>query len=177
MSRKVSYYTSGKFAFAFLKPRQENRWWRVNPKRRSRATSRPQKGPTLINEFRPSHLPHTATMLLHRDATLTVVDFSVGLSQYHCCIQLSLRRPPFGRLGPCNLHRKPVVRLCMLQHHLVWWIVVGLVSGALAKALMPGTRDKPQGCLMTMALGIAGSVIVGYVMRYVLHDQGNGGWI
>lgn len=43
------------------------------------------------------------------------------------------------------------------------WLVVGLVVGALAKLLMPG-RD-PGGCLVTIALGIAGAFIGGWIGR------------
>jgi len=55
--------------------------------------------------------------------------------------------------------------------HFVWWIAVGLVAGVLAKALVPGGRDKPEGCLLTILLGIAGSVLVGFVLHSVLHWQ------
>jgi uncharacterized membrane protein YeaQ/YmgE (transglycosylase-associated protein family) len=44
-------------------------------------------------------------------------------------------------------------------------IVVGLVVGAIAKFLMPG-RD-PGGALITILLGIAGSVIAGLIGRSV----------
>lgn len=41
------------------------------------------------------------------------------------------------------------------------WIVLGLVAGALAKFLMPG--DDPGGCAVTIALGIAGALVGGYI--------------
>ncbi len=41
------------------------------------------------------------------------------------------------------------------------WILLGLIAGAIAKALHPG-RD-PQGCLITMFIGIIGAVIGGWV--------------
>jgi uncharacterized membrane protein YeaQ/YmgE (transglycosylase-associated protein family) len=41
------------------------------------------------------------------------------------------------------------------------WIVLGLVAGALAKFLMPG-RD-PAGCLITVALGIVGALLGGWI--------------
>lgn len=47
----------------------------------------------------------------------------------------------------------------------LWMIVVGLVVGAIAKFLMPG-RD-PGGALITILLGIAGSVIAGLIGRSV----------
>jgi len=44
-------------------------------------------------------------------------------------------------------------------------IIVGLVVGALAKLIMPG-RD-PGGMLITMLLGIAGSLVAGAIGRAV----------
>jgi uncharacterized membrane protein YeaQ/YmgE (transglycosylase-associated protein family) len=41
------------------------------------------------------------------------------------------------------------------------WIVFGLVAGGLAKLLMPG--KDPGGCLITMALGIGGALIGGFL--------------
>jgi len=41
------------------------------------------------------------------------------------------------------------------------WIVLGLVAGALAKWFMPG--DDKGGLLVTMALGIAGSFVGGWL--------------
>jgi len=41
------------------------------------------------------------------------------------------------------------------------WILLGLVAGALAKFLMPG-RD-PAGCIITVALGIVGAMIGGWI--------------
>ncbi|HSI71650.1 MAG TPA: GlsB/YeaQ/YmgE family stress response membrane protein [Fimbriimonas sp.] len=45
--------------------------------------------------------------------------------------------------------------------NILWYIIVGVIAGALAKALMPGTDREPKGCLMTMLLGIAGAVVMG----------------
>jgi uncharacterized membrane protein YeaQ/YmgE (transglycosylase-associated protein family) len=47
----------------------------------------------------------------------------------------------------------------------LWMIIVGLVVGAIAKFLMPG-RD-PGGALITILLGIAGSVVAGLIGRSV----------
>lgn len=41
------------------------------------------------------------------------------------------------------------------------WIVLGLIAGALAKMIMPG-RDG-GGWLITMALGIAGAFVGGWI--------------
>lgn len=41
------------------------------------------------------------------------------------------------------------------------WIVFGLIAGALAKWIMPG--KDPGGFLVTMAIGIAGAFVGGFV--------------
>ena len=43
--------------------------------------------------------------------------------------------------------------------HFIWMLIIGLIAGAIAKAIMPG-RD-PGGIIVTMLLGIAGSFIGG----------------
>lgn len=43
------------------------------------------------------------------------------------------------------------------------WIVFGAIAGLIAKAIMPG-RD-PGGCIITILLGIVGSVIGGFIGR------------
>jgi uncharacterized membrane protein YeaQ/YmgE (transglycosylase-associated protein family) len=47
--------------------------------------------------------------------------------------------------------------------HFLGMCLIGLLAGALAKLLMPG-RD-PGGILITMLLGIAGSVVAGFLGR------------
>src|SRR6185436_4804261 len=47
--------------------------------------------------------------------------------------------------------------------NLLWAIIVGLIAGVLAKLLMPG-RD-PGGMLVTIGIGIAGSVIANLLGR------------
>lgn len=44
---------------------------------------------------------------------------------------------------------------------ILWMIIIGFVIGLVARALMPG-RD-PAGFIMTVILGIVGSVIAGYL--------------
>lgn len=46
----------------------------------------------------------------------------------------------------------------------LYWILLGLVAGALAKFLVPG-RD-PSGCIITIVLGIAGAFIGGWLGTY-----------
>ena len=41
------------------------------------------------------------------------------------------------------------------------WIVLGLIAGAIAKAIMPG--KDPGGIIITMLLGIVGAIIGGFV--------------
>jgi uncharacterized membrane protein YeaQ/YmgE (transglycosylase-associated protein family) len=43
----------------------------------------------------------------------------------------------------------------------IWWLIVGLIAGALARLIMPG-RD-PMGIIATILLGIVGSVLGGLV--------------
>lgn len=44
---------------------------------------------------------------------------------------------------------------------LISWIVLGLIAGAIAKALMPG-RD-PGGCIITIVIGIVGALLGGFL--------------
>jgi uncharacterized membrane protein YeaQ/YmgE (transglycosylase-associated protein family) len=43
----------------------------------------------------------------------------------------------------------------------LWWIVIGLLAGGIAKAVMPG--KDPGGCIITILLGIGGAVVAGFV--------------
>ena len=47
---------------------------------------------------------------------------------------------------------------------ILYWVLLGLVAGALAKFLMPG-RD-PAGCIFTIILGVIGAVVGGWVGTY-----------
>jgi uncharacterized membrane protein YeaQ/YmgE (transglycosylase-associated protein family) len=47
--------------------------------------------------------------------------------------------------------------------HIIWSLLVGLVVGAIAKLLMPG--KDPGGIIVTALLGIAGSVLAGFLGR------------
>lgn len=46
---------------------------------------------------------------------------------------------------------------------IIGWIIFGLIAGIIAKAIMPG-RD-PGGCIITILIGIAGSLIGGFIGR------------
>jgi uncharacterized membrane protein YeaQ/YmgE (transglycosylase-associated protein family) len=47
----------------------------------------------------------------------------------------------------------------------LYWILLGLIAGTLAKFLMPG-RD-PSGCIFTVFLGIVGALVGGLVGTYL----------
>ena len=47
--------------------------------------------------------------------------------------------------------------------HFLWMCIIGLIAGALAKLIMPG-RD-PGGIIVTMLLGVAGSLVAGFLGR------------
>ncbi len=49
----------------------------------------------------------------------------------------------------------------MEDYGIIGWIVIGLLAGGIAKLLMPG-RD-PGGCIITILLGIAGALLMGFL--------------
>jgi uncharacterized membrane protein YeaQ/YmgE (transglycosylase-associated protein family) len=53
-----------------------------------------------------------------------------------------------------NEHRRAAVGI-------IGWIVLGLLAGAIAKAILPG--DDPGGIIVTMLIGIAGALIGGFI--------------
>ena len=53
------------------------------------------------------------------------------------------------------------------------WIVVGLVAGILAKIAMPG--PDPGGVILTIAIGIVGALIGGFVVENLLGGPGVSG--
>jgi len=44
---------------------------------------------------------------------------------------------------------------------IIAWIVFGLLAGWVAKLLVPGS--DPQGCIITMVIGVLGAVIGGFI--------------
>jgi uncharacterized membrane protein YeaQ/YmgE (transglycosylase-associated protein family) len=44
---------------------------------------------------------------------------------------------------------------------IIWWIIVGLIIGALARLLVPG--KDPMGWIATIVLGVAGSFLGGFI--------------
>jgi len=45
----------------------------------------------------------------------------------------------------------------------VIFLLVGLIAGAIAKAIMPGNRSEPSGWIMTMILGVVGAFVGGFI--------------
>ena len=52
------------------------------------------------------------------------------------------------------------------------WIIFGLIAGINAKAIMPG--KDPGGSIVTILLGIAGSLVGGFIGERLLYGVGNG---
>lgn len=59
-----------------------------------------------------------------------------------------------------------------LVAYLIVLVVIGLVVGALARALLPG--PDPMGIGMTICVGLLGSFAAGLFSWYVLHRHGAG---
>ena len=55
----------------------------------------------------------------------------------------------------------------------IWMIIIGLIAGALARLIMPG-RD-PMGIVMTIILGIVGSILGGLVSWAIWGPETEGG--
>ena len=61
----------------------------------------------------------------------------------------------------------------MADYGWLGWILIGLIAGLIAKALLPG-RD-PGGCLITILLGIGGAVVAGFLGQQLgWYRQGEG---
>jgi uncharacterized membrane protein YeaQ/YmgE (transglycosylase-associated protein family) len=54
-------------------------------------------------------------------------------------------------------------------------MIFGLIFGALGRLAIPGRQ--PMGCLWTMAVGIAGSLLAGLVGRVLFGRNYTAGWI
>jgi uncharacterized membrane protein YeaQ/YmgE (transglycosylase-associated protein family) len=55
---------------------------------------------------------------------------------------------------------------------ILMWIIVGFLAGMLAKALIPGSADKPSGFWGTTILGIVGAVVGGFIYHLVTGSRG-----
>ncbi len=60
---------------------------------------------------------------------------------------------------------------------IIWWIIVGGIAGVLAKAISPGDKGEPKGCLLTILLGVGGSLLMGFIMKNILGSSGGGGFV
>ena len=59
--------------------------------------------------------------------------------------------------------------------HILWMLLIGLVVGALAKLIMPG--KDPGGVIVTMLIGVAGSLVaggIGHAAGWYAHGQSAG---
>jgi uncharacterized membrane protein YeaQ/YmgE (transglycosylase-associated protein family) len=45
---------------------------------------------------------------------------------------------------------------------IIAWIILGLLAGTIARALIPG-RTEPGGCIGTTAIGIVGALLGGFL--------------
>lgn len=46
-----------------------------------------------------------------------------------------------------------------------WWLIVGVIAGGLARLLVPGRQ--PMGILLTMVLGLVGSLVGGFISSLI----------
>jgi len=59
------------------------------------------------------------------------------------------------------------------DYGILGWIIIGLIAGLIAKAIMPG-RD-PGGIIVTILLGIAGAVLAGFLGQAIgWYEAGEG---
>jgi uncharacterized membrane protein YeaQ/YmgE (transglycosylase-associated protein family) len=61
--------------------------------------------------------------------------------------------------------------------HILWMLIIGLIVGALAKLIMPG--KDPGGVVITMLIGVAGSLLAGLLGRAAgwYHEGQSAGFI
>jgi uncharacterized membrane protein YeaQ/YmgE (transglycosylase-associated protein family) len=58
---------------------------------------------------------------------------------------------------------------------ILWYIVIGLVAGWLAKLVVPGR--EPGGFLATTAIGVVGAVLGGYLWSLLFRDYQGVGFV
>jgi uncharacterized membrane protein YeaQ/YmgE (transglycosylase-associated protein family) len=59
---------------------------------------------------------------------------------------------------------------------LIFWVIVGLIAGALAKWIMPG--PDPGGIILTLIIGIVGAVLGGWLLHLIgIGGAASGGFI
>ena len=54
---------------------------------------------------------------------------------------------------------------------IIAWIVLGLIAGAIAKAILPG--DDPGGIIVTMIIGIVGALLGGFLAKTLFDANPN----
>lgn len=57
-----------------------------------------------------------------------------------------------------------------MERGILMWIIIGLVAGGIAKLIMPG--KDPGGFIVTILLGIAGSILGGWLGSMVFATGG-----
>jgi uncharacterized membrane protein YeaQ/YmgE (transglycosylase-associated protein family) len=55
---------------------------------------------------------------------------------------------------------------------IIAWIILGLIAGGLAKAIMPG--DDPGGIIVTIIIGIVGALIGGFLWNLLTGNDSYG---
>ncbi len=65
---------------------------------------------------------------------------------------------PDERVGSA---RPPAAPAGLQDMGIIGWIVLGLVAGAIAKAVLPG--DDPGGIIVTIGIGILGAIVGGFI--------------
>jgi uncharacterized membrane protein YeaQ/YmgE (transglycosylase-associated protein family) len=60
----------------------------------------------------------------------------------------------------------------MSGYVILWWIIVGVIAGFLAKAVVPG--EGPVGVLGDLVVGIVGAIIGGFLMSMLGLAAGGG---
>ena len=57
---------------------------------------------------------------------------------------------------------------------IIAWIVLGLLAGIIAKAIMPG--DDPGGIIVTAIIGIVGALLGGFLAQQLFNVDANEGF-
>jgi uncharacterized membrane protein YeaQ/YmgE (transglycosylase-associated protein family) len=57
---------------------------------------------------------------------------------------------------------------------ILWTVIVGAIVGTIAKFIMPGSNE-PKGFILTAILGIAGSLLAGFLGQFLgFYNAGQG---